>query len=242
MSRKRVLLGLTILAVLAGSVAGILVFLVRHEPEFYRRIALPPGLSRQKHSDEFQATCSALATALINDREWSAKFTDAQINSYFDEAFTRSGIQLPENVTEPRIVLKGPDLIRLAFRYGGERWNTVITIDLRLWLVRSEANVVAMELVGLHAGSLPISAQSLLERVAEVARRQDIEVTWYRDRGTNNPVALLRFQAGQARPTVRLERLLVRDGEMEFGGHSVETSPLRAMLTPAAKLHPPAAD
>ena len=43
MSRKRVLMGLAILAALAGTVAGVLVFLVRHEPEFYRRIGLPPG-------------------------------------------------------------------------------------------------------------------------------------------------------------------------------------------------------
>jgi hypothetical protein len=50
----------------------------------------------------------------------------------------------------------GTDRVRLAFRYGAEWWNTVITIDLRLWLVKSEANVVAMELVG-YAGSLPIS-------------------------------------------------------------------------------------
>ena len=77
-------------------------------------------------------------------------------------------------------------------------------------------------------GSLPVSAQSLLERVSEAARRQDIEVTWYRHEG--NPVALLRFQANQPRPTVRLEKLELQEGLLVIGGHSVEAAPLRAML------------
>jgi hypothetical protein len=242
MSRKRVLLGLAILAVLAATVAGVLAFLVHHEPDFYRTIALPPGQERQKRSKEFYETCSHLASALLSDREWSAKFTEARINSYLDEDFGRTGIPLPENISEPRVALIEPDRIRLAFRYGAEWWNTVITIDLRLWLVKSEANVVAMELIGLHAGSLPISAQSLLERVAEVGRGQDIEVTWYRDRSTSNPVALLRFQASQARPSVRLERLQIREGELEVGGRSNDPSPLRAMLAPSAKFQPLLAD
>lgn len=246
MSRKSVLLGLAILAVLAGTVAVILALLVWHEPEFYKKIALPPGRERQKHSQEFTAKCFDLANGALNDREWGAKFTEAQINSYFDEDFVRQGmrtISLPENISQPRVAFTGPDRLRLAFRYGAEPWwNTVITIDLRVWLVTRETNVVAMELLGLHAGSLPIAAQSLLERVAEVARAQDIEVTWYRDRSTGNPVALLRFQAGQARPTVRLERVLVRDGEIEVGGRSVDPVPLRAMLSPPPKELPPAAN
>jgi hypothetical protein len=61
-----------------------------------------------------------------------------------------------------------------------------------------------------------------------VARRQDIEVTWYRWNG--NPVALLRFQATQQRPTVRLERLTLQKGLLTIGGRSIEASPLRAML------------
>src|SRR5262245_31630814 len=91
MSRKRVLLGLAILAVLVGTVAGVLAFLVSHEPDFYRRIGLPPGQERQQRSDEFTEACTALATALMSDREWSTKFTDARINSYLDEDFVHSG-------------------------------------------------------------------------------------------------------------------------------------------------------
>src|SRR5207253_2306140 len=120
------------------------------------------------------------------------------------------------------------DRIRLGFRYGTEPWSTIITIDLKIWLpVSPEPNVVAIELEGLHAGGLPISAQSMLEHIFDVARRHDIEVTWYRRSG--NPVALLRFQAGQTKTSVRLERLELRDGKIIIGGKAVEPQAIRAM-------------
>ena len=242
MSRKSFVLGIALLTLLGGAVAGVLALLVLHEPEFYRKIALPPGQERQQHSQEFQAKCFNLYNGMINDRVWQEKFTEAQINSYFDEDFVRSGIEesfLPEGISKPRVSI-GPETIRLAFRYGTEAWcSTVVSIDFRVWLCPREANVVALELKGLHAGSLPITAQSLLERVSEVARRKDIEVTWYRLNG--NPVALLRFQATQPRPTVRLERLELSEGQIVVGGRSAEAAPLRAMLgVPDAALKPAA--
>jgi hypothetical protein len=231
MSRKSFILGITLLGLLGAAVAGILGLLVLHEPEFYHHAELPPGQEREQHSHDFEAKVFQLYNGINNDREWREKFTEAQINSYLEEDFIRSGIQdrmLPEGISDPRISF-GPGKIRVAFRYGGHSWcSTIVTIDFGVWLCQKDVNVVAMELQGLHAGSLPITAQSLLDRVSEVARRQDIEVTWYRLNG--NPVAVLRFQATQPRPTVRLERLEVSEGQLLIVGRSAEAAPLRAML------------
>jgi hypothetical protein len=231
MSRKSVVLGFALFAVLVGAVAAVVALLVFHEPESYHEAALPPGQERQQHSLEFEQKCSQLFNGIINDREWREKFTAAQINSYLEEDFVRSGIHdrlLPEGISDPRVSFAAGK-VRVAFRYGGNGWcSTIVTIDFGVWLCQKDVNVVAMELQGLHAGSLPITAQSLLDRVSEVARRQDIEVTWYRLDG--NPVALLRFQATQPRPTVRLERLELSDGQLLVVGRSNEAAPLRAML------------
>src|SRR5207245_9637361 len=95
-----------------------------------------------------------------------------------------------------------PDKIRLAFRYHAGPWSTVITIDMRVWLAnKREPNVIALELQSLHAGSVPIAAQSLLEQISETARQNGIEVIWYPYNG--NPVALLKFQANQPHPTIQ---------------------------------------
>src|SRR5262249_15115867 len=107
----------------------------------------------------------------------------------------------------------------------------IVSIDLHAWLTR-EPNVVALEIEGLRAGSLPIGAQSLLESVAEAARPHDIEISWFRHNG--NPVAVVRFQATKTQPTVRLERLELHQGIIVIGGRSFEVFPLRAMLNPSA--------
>jgi hypothetical protein len=253
MSRRSLLLGVAILLLLTGSVAAALVLLVRHERSFYTRLVPPPGREREKESE---ACFVKLTNLIVNDlsghgysQRWEERFTQTQINSYFAEDFLRSGVSkeiLPEGITDPRVAIEA-DRIRLGFRYGKPPWSTVVTLDLRVWLAPEEPNVVLVELQGLHAGGLPISAQSLLERVFEVARRQNIEVTWYRYRG--NPTARLRFQSNQPRPSVQLERLSLQDGVLVIGGRSVEPQPLRAMLptrhTPdgeAGEASPPFAD
>jgi hypothetical protein len=231
MRRKSIFLGIALLLLLGGAVATVLALLVLHEPEFYHQAELPPGQERVQQSIAFEKKCSLLLNGIINDRQWREKFTAAQINSYLEEDFVRSGIHkqlLPVGISDPRVSF-GPGKVRVAFRYGAHSWcSTIVTIDFGVWLCRKDVNVVAMELQGLHAGSLPITAQSLLDRVSEVARQQDIEVTWYRLNG--NPVALLRFQATQPRPTVRLERLELSDGQLLIVGRSAEASPLQTML------------
>src|SRR5262249_30333323 len=100
-----------------------------------------------------------------------------------------------------------------------------------VWLARGDANVIALELQGMRAGSLPISARSLLERLTEAADRNNIKMTWYRHDG--NPVALLRFQSDQPRPSVLVEHLTLGKGHLLVDGRSVASS--GAVNPPAEK-------
>src|SRR6516162_11500180 len=52
MRRKPLLLALTILLIILGVGAG-LILLVTHEPEFYTRAAMPPGTERKQRSGRF---------------------------------------------------------------------------------------------------------------------------------------------------------------------------------------------
>lgn len=234
MRRKSFLLGFGMLVLLAGGAAGVLALLWWHEPDFYRNVAVPPGPQRQQQSKEFQSRFVSLINGMIRHENdtFHEQFTDQQINSYFDEDFLITHLDrsvLPADISRPRVAIE-PNKIRLAFLYGREPWSTVVSIELHAWLTK-EPNLMALEIEGLRAGSLPIGAQSLLESVAEAARPHDIEVTWYRHKG--NPVALLRFQASKATPTVHLERLELRQGTIVIGGRSMERFPLRAMLNPS---------
>ncbi|MCC6417823.1 MAG: hypothetical protein IT429_06190 [Gemmataceae bacterium] len=226
MRRKSVLLAVGVL-VLAGLVTlGALALLARHTPSFYERAAIPPGKLRRDQSAAFYRTVTSLVNQIMNrEPVWHGTFTEAQLNSYFEEDFLSSGVAgklLPENVTAPRVVLE-QDRIRLAFRYGQPPWSTVISIDFRAWLAPKERNVVVLELQSLHAGSLPISAQSLLEQISNMIRRHNIDVTWYRHNG--NPTAVLRFQIDQPRPTVQIRHLELRNGMLTVQGRSIEAAP-----------------
>jgi hypothetical protein len=171
---------------------------------------------------------------VTSNREWQGRFRQDAINSFFDEQFVPDGWAkdkkvLPDGASEPRIAID-PDRIRLAFRYDTGLFSTVISIDMRVWLALKEANAVVLELEGLHAGALPIAAQSLLEQISEALRQNNIEVTWYRHEG--NPVAVLRFQADQDHPTYRLEHLVLHPQGIEIRGRSSEPASFRAMLPP----------
>jgi hypothetical protein len=231
MSRRSVLLATGILLLLGVFLVAGGAVLLRHEPAFYRRAALSSGAARKKNWDDFKRQCSALHNGIQNNREWSAQFAAEQINGYLQEMCRAAdgedrtlpdGIGdplLPERISDPRIAIEDGRL-RLGFRYGSGIWSTVVSIDLRVWVAKGEPNVVGLELQGMHAGSLPLSSQSLLEHVSEAARRQNVEVTWYRYQG--NPVALLRFQNRRSRATVQLTQVELQAGKLLIQGRSVD--------------------
>jgi hypothetical protein len=232
MSRRSFFLAIAISLCLSCGVGTTLWMLVRYEPAVYLRTAVPPGEDRHRLSVKCQRDLMQLYNSVTDhdEQEWSYPFTDSEINSYLAEHFVQSRLDkqlLPDGISQPRIVIE-PDKLRVAFRYGSGIWSTVISIDIRLWLVKGEPNVVALKLVGFHAGALPISAQSLLESISKTCADNGIGVDWYRDDGY--PVALLRFQTEQPHPTLELELIKLEEGKIHIQGRTKDPASLRAFL------------
>lgn len=219
MSRRSLLRTVAILLGLLASAAGVLACMVKHEPAFYRRVELPPGAERAQWSRKFEQAVPDLITEIMSEKKWGARFSQDQINSYFEEGLARAGglgkNVFPANISAPRIAIDS-DRLRVAFRYGGKRWSTIISLDLNVWLAAREPNVVAVEILKMRAGALPIALQSVLEHFSEVARRQDIELNWYRRNG--KPVALLRFGSGRNDPSIQLLQLRLQPGALTISG------------------------
>jgi hypothetical protein len=225
--RKKTLLmtfGIGVLSLCA--LTGLGIALVYHEPGFYRRSAVVSGKTRQDQSRAFVSHFAKLINCWVDGYgAWDVCFSEAQINSFFEEDFVRLGdaeALKRYGISEPRVMFE-EDRIRLAFRYGTKPWSTVFSVDFKVWLAPSDVNVVALEILGRHFGAIPVSAQSLCEVLSELGRQKNIDVTWYRY--NNHPVALLRFQNDRARPTAQLLRLALKKGEMTIGGRSLESSP-----------------
>lgn len=206
-----------LLAVLAAAAALVL----KHEPAFYEQAAVPSSAERAALSKAFLTGAMQLwEDAKFGKGKWGHSFSQAQLNSFFEEDFIRIGEA--ENlrklgISEPRVVLE-KDRIRLAFRYGAGALSTVVSYDLRVWRVAKEANLIAVEVRSRRAGALAMSSHALLSDLTQLAGRNGMEVTLYRHEG--HPVALIRIQADQARATTLLESLQVEPGHLYVGGAS----------------------
>jgi hypothetical protein len=221
MSRRSLLLGAGILLLFAGSAGAALALLLRHEPTFYHRAAVPPGPEREVLSKGFLGRAGSFYTSIKEKEKWEESFSEEQVNSFLEEDFVRSSADkftLPEHITDPRVAFE-PERIRLAFRYHIGRFSTVVSLNMRVWLTKAEPNVVALELQGMRAGALPISAQSILERLSDAAERNHVKLSWYRFNG--NPVAVLRFHS-EERTSIQLENLDLHPGKMYVKGQSRE--------------------
>jgi hypothetical protein len=218
MKRRRQLLVLlsatSLLLVVVGAALGLA---VRHEPAFYRRVALPPGPDRQRLAQEFMSRSSDFYNLMTNGQPWALSFSQQQLDAYLqDENYSSAGLfTFPENVSDPRVEFES-DRIRIGFRYGSGFWSAIVSVDLRTWLVAREPNVIALELCGMSVGGVPLGSHALMEYVTEAAREWNADVTWYRS--GHHPVALVRLQANQSRPTFQLRRLEVTAGQVLVHG------------------------
>jgi len=211
-----------ILLLLAVSTGTIGTLLVRHVPTFYRQNELADADTRELRSTECWRKTQDMWNTIENGLPWTQEFTQDQLNGYLQHACDRSSaamFELPDEVRDIRVGLE-KDRLRIGFRYDAGFWSSVISVELRVWLVAKETNVVALELCGFHAGAFPLGTQALLDFISDAARKirdHNIEVTWFRH--GNHPVALLHFQANQPRPTILLRQLEFQPGLLTIAGY-----------------------
>jgi hypothetical protein len=250
-TRFRILM--LILTFVIGSVLTVALML-RHEPEFYRRAAIPAGHRRFEISHNFLADLLNFYGAFKGADPWKFEFTQEKLNSYFDEHFASLGDEQDWfgqlGISNLRVEFNEKQ-IRLGFRYSPlkaidkdsaatsdlkdrnnvDPWSTVLSYDLKVWLVPSEMNVLAIEIERRRAGALPIPNQHIFQELKDLGRRHHIDIDWYRHNG--NPVAIVKFQGEKPRPDSQLRRLEISPGKLELQGTPFD--PLRNPLEPIKK-------
>jgi hypothetical protein len=225
MRRRPLLRLIAATLLLLAAVGGALAALVRYEPEFYRANAVPDGPRRKTEARAFHDHLQYM----INAREeavWGVEFTQEMVNSYLQDESANEFLPFdpPDGVSAPRVALD-TDRLRFGFRYGSGWWSTVVSVDLKVWLVGTEPNVIALELCGFSAGALPLGTHTLLEFVSEKVEdlKLNIKVSPYRYDG--HPVLLLYYQHDQPRPTLRIQRLECLPGQLAFTARNSTDAP-----------------
>ena len=238
MRRRSVFLTLLILIVTFVAVFGFLGYLLKQEPQFYAG-ACRDGVGDQLAASELLTRFGDVQNDIRTARaEWGSSFTAAELNAFFREHLDRSdGLAelLPTGINSPRVTIIG-DRLQIATRYQyapfefleNDFLSTVLSVELKMWVVSKEQNTVAVEVCGLWAGALPVSSQRYLDRVSDAARKWNIDITWYRNNG--NPVGLLRFYADQTRPSTFIRTVKIAEDKLTIGGRSL----LDAIAAPVA--------
>ena len=218
MRRRSLVLTFLIVVAAVGVIGGGVAALLKREPDFYadRIDETDPTLGPR-----VLTRFGELKNDIRSKDEWHATFTAAELDAFCRETLGRGGSLagvLPDGLTDPRVSVDG-DRVRVAARYGAGLWSTVLSVEMRAWLVKDETNTIALELVGLWAGGLPLGTQSVLDSITESARGANVMATWYRYDG--HPVGIFRLYADQVRPTTQISRFTVRDGQLTLTGRSL---------------------
>ena len=200
-------------SLMVAFVAAGLSIAFKYVPSFYRRGEIHALAERQQLAQEFMKRSEDLINLINNGQPWALSISQDQINGYLQGE--QSLFTFPDNVYDPRIEF-GPDRLRIGFRYGAGWSSVVVSVDIKTWLVAKEPNVIAVELCGVWIGGLPLGSRAVMEFVTEAAKSQEAEVTWYRS--GSHPVALLRLQANQTRPTLVIRKFEIQPGSLAFSG------------------------
>lgn len=215
-------IGLVLAGVLGGSAVAACVSLLRHEPSFYARTALPEGSQRARMSQEFITDLGEFMASISADKDWFGQFSQDAINGALQEGMATQGLQpsfLPESFADPRVEFQGDSLrVGVKYRIAGARF--ILSAQVRLWLAREVPNAVVIEFQKFQAGSMPLPFQGLLDQVADALRQAGVDVHWFRHDGRT--VAVLSFGAEKARPEFQIVDLRIRDGKLVIRGRSPE--------------------
>ena len=220
MRRRNTILSVLLLVVGVATAAGVVGALLKDEPAYFTAGGVPEATDPEAAAGVV-TRFGDLKNDIRSKPEWGATFTADELNAFLREHLgTNGGLAafIPAGLTDPRLAIDG-DRIKFAARYGRGFWSTVVSVEAKVWLVKGETNVVALELCGVWAGAVSLGSQSILDRISEAARDSNIVITWYRHDG--HPVGLCQFYADQPRPTTQIAQLTAGDGKFTVKGRSL---------------------
>ena len=214
----------------AGVVAGVaLWYLAEGTPDFYSQAleAVPPAERRAK-AEAFTERTVELARDLEYGRTWEQSFTQAEVNGWLAEELPEQfGDRIPNGVSDPRVDLTRPGLVRLGFRLSSKRFDGVVSLAVRPEVVGP--NRVALHVEGLMAGLFPLDARSFAPQVSKFLDKYKIRHEWNlepdvdaADDPDGPPVLFVEINPRSAGRAV-LEEMEVGDGAVRVAGSRAPT-------------------
>src|SRR5262249_50046015 len=137
MRRKRLLISVGLLFGFVVLVLVGLAAMVKHVPSYYEQATMRDGSERQQFSNEPTANYFIAGNALLHgEPTWDVTWTTDQVNAYFQQDYFSHGgdANLSEGFSAPRVKFEEGKM-RVGVRYGQGLWSTILTLEIKLWLV-----------------------------------------------------------------------------------------------------------
>jgi hypothetical protein len=206
--------------VVSGGSAWWLLRQTRHVPEFYSRATHQPPAVTAEASRRLRADVKQLQEDAAKVGSWRAEFSDDEVNAWLVEELPKKFPRLlARGASEPRVVIQD-NRVFAAVRYRNRRIDTVISCEIQVALTE-QPNMLALKVVGLKAGALPLPLSKFLKGISKEAAKGDIGVQW--DLAKSGPIALVTIPSEHPDyviSPVTVESVDLADGRLTLAGHT----------------------
>jgi hypothetical protein len=191
----------------------------RAVPEFYEQAVELPPAQADAAGDEFAKNTLTLANEVREAGEWSALFTDEQVNGWLAaELPLKHPDLLPDGFWEPRVRFH-EDGLQFGIRHRVAKVRTVVWVDVEVKMSGNQE--AALRFRKVRAGSLPLPLGRLLDGVSELANDLQVPIRWTTIDG--DPTAVIGLPAlGKQGLRYDLDKLKVSEGRLFVSGRTTQ--------------------
>lgn len=167
---KRGILYVLGLGIVGAGIVAAVHFSTQHVPRFYRE-ALEDASVTVETAEEFQARTTHLLESIDESPDWTESFTEQEINSWLAFEYPQLDQDLvPPEVSEPRVRFDD-GYVLTACRYEGAEFSGVLSLKISPKV--TESHELALELVSVKAGLIPLPLERILREIPEESDLRD---------------------------------------------------------------------
>lgn len=226
------------IAILSAGGGGAYYAARQVRPFYEQALRIEPEVL-QRGRRELESRATALYSDARQQGQWHALFTAEQINGWLATQLQKSEDEgeLNSKIRDPRVAI-APESLTLGFRTTSRGMDMVISVDTAVFL--TEEGAVAIRLMSVRAGALPLPVLPLADDVAAACNELSLPVKWTQQNGL--PVAVVEIQSDPSseKRQFHIDSIELGDSELYVAGHTeIGTSTARSSQRLAG---PPATD
>ncbi len=218
----------SLLAACVLLVLGAVYYAARQVRPFYRQALVLEPEVLERGSRELESRATALYSDARQGGKWHALFTAEQINGWLATQLAENqDADAPSSIRDPRVAIS-PEILTLGFQTYSGGVATVISVDASVFV--TDDGAVAIRLMSVRAGALPLPVMQLADEIAVTCERLLLPVRWTQQDG--QPIAIVELHSDPSTEERQfyIDTIEFSEGEMYVAGHTEVAAPIPGKL------------